>query len=110
VLIGNGDGTFQPAVSFNSAGFGVNSLAVGDVNGDGKLDVVVAYQCSDPTCPGNGLVAVLLGNGNGTFQTALSTLTPFQLSGAQIALADFDGDGKLDVAIGGGSVLLFGQR
>jgi hypothetical protein len=51
---------------------------------------------------------VLLGNGNGTFQKAITTMTPLAEYGL-IALADFTGDGKLDVACGGGDFLLLGN-
>ena len=107
VWLGNGDGTFQPAVSYDSGGQVPTSLAVADLNGDGKLDIVVANFC--PYDPGNhgfacqiGLystVGELLGNGDGTFQ-------PVQMSGSggyytdSLAIADFDGDGTADVAVG----------
>ena len=42
VLLGNGDGTFQPVMTYDSGGAGVQSVAVADVNGDGKPDIVVA--------------------------------------------------------------------
>src|SRR3989442_1126557 len=62
VLLGNGDGTFQPAQSF-AAGSYARAVAVGDFNGDGRPDLVVAnYYNND--------VSVLLGNGDGTFQAA----------------------------------------
>ena len=74
VLLGNGDGTFQAAVAYPSGAFGAASVAVADVNGDGKLDLVVA-NCSGTasSCVGAlpGDVGVLLGNGDGTFQTAV---------------------------------------
>src|SRR5438552_15133770 len=59
VLLGNGDGTFQPALSF-AAGTAPVSVAVGDINGDGRPDLAVA----------NDGVSVVLGNGDGTFQPA----------------------------------------
>src|SRR3989442_1694874 len=62
VLLGNGDGTFQPAQTFG-AGSGAVSVAVGDVNGDGRPDLAVANNYSND-------VSVLLGNGDGTFQPA----------------------------------------
>jgi len=66
VFLGNGDGTFQAAKATTLAGFFANSLAVTDVNKDGKLDVVVANRClSGPGCTSGG-VDVLLGNGDGT--------------------------------------------
>jgi hypothetical protein len=111
VLLGNGDGSFKPAVSYSPGGTGsAYSLAITDVNGDGKLDLVVANECSDDTCTSAG-ISVLLGNGDGTFQTALSSVT-LSLYLAQIqslAVADFDGDGKLDVASGDGNFLLLGN-
>src|SRR3989440_597917 len=64
VLVGNGDGTFQAALTF-AAGSGPSSVAAGDFNGDGKLDLAVASR-------GSSLVSVLLGNGDGTFQAALT--------------------------------------
>src|SRR5207302_39262 len=64
VLLGNGDGTFQAALTF-AAGSGPSSVAAGDFNGDGKLDLAVASR-------GSSLVSVLLGNGDGTFQAALT--------------------------------------
>ena len=50
VLLGNGDGTFQPAVVYDSGGFGTNSVAVADVNGDGKRDLVVSSCGSEFDC------------------------------------------------------------
>ena len=63
VLLGNGNGTFQAAVSYGAGGYEANPVAVAYVNGDGKLDLAVT--------DGNG-VSVLLGNGDGTFQAAVS--------------------------------------
>ena len=93
VLLGNGDGTFQPPVNY-SAGSGPSSVAVGDFNGDGRLDLVVADQ---GTTNGDNKINVLLGNGDGTFQPAVSYNTgPNPTS---VAVADFNADGKLDLVV-----------
>jgi hypothetical protein len=104
VLLGNGDGTFQPAVSYSSGGYDAYSVAVGDINGDGNPDVVVA-NCADSSCT-NDSVAVLLANGDGTLQSPLITVTPRNVSAQGIALADFNGDGNLDIATAAGLLLL----
>jgi hypothetical protein len=91
VLLGNGDGSFQPAVTYASGGADSWSLAVGDVNGDGKPDVAVANSASNT-------VSVLLGNGDGTFQAALT----YASGGSQalsVALADVNLDGKPDLVV-----------
>ena len=64
VLLGNGDGTFQRPDHLSPPASSPESVAVGDVNGDGKPDLIVANY------DGGNTVSVLLGNGNGTFQTA----------------------------------------
>jgi len=108
VLLGNGDGTFQPAVPYNSGGSNARSVQTADINGDGKLDLVVENACSTGDCS-TGAISVLLGNGDGTFQTATATTVP-QSEGLQsIVVGDFNGDHKLDVAVGGAGALLLGN-
>jgi hypothetical protein len=92
VLLGNGNGTFQAAVYYAAAGYFLSSVAVGDLNGDGKSDLVVAS-----TAYGQGYVSVLLGKEDGTFQAPknCAVVHPAQ---SHPVVADFNGDGKPDVA------------
>jgi hypothetical protein len=109
VLLGNGDGTFRPALTYRSGGRYAYTAALADVNGDGKLDLLVTNQCPIGNSCVNGELGVLLGNGDGTFQTALINPIP-QLTGVQqLAVADFDGNGTLDIASGAGDFLLLGK-
>jgi hypothetical protein len=90
VLLGNGDGSFQSPVFYpqNVAGLSAyTTLVIADFNNDGKLDFAI------PT--GNQSLAVLLGNGDGTFG---SPAYFFDGAANAIASADFNGDGKLDIA------------
>jgi hypothetical protein len=98
VLLGNGDGTFQPAQKYTTAGFGTSSVAIGDFNGDGNADVVVANQCSTSDCESGGSVSILLGNGNGTLRPA-KTYASGGYTSLAVAAADFNTDGNLDLAV-----------
>src|SRR2546425_1319694 len=101
VLLGNGDGTFQPALTFDAGGSNPTYVTTADFNGDGKLDLAVTiYGCFFyNSCPVvSNTVAVLLGNGDGTFQAPRLFLAG---SGPNsVAVGDFNGDGKLDMAVG----------
>ena len=70
MLLGNGDGTFQTAQAYSSAGFEADSVAVTDVNGDGRADLVVSSLCQGASNCDNGFVQTLIGRGNGTFYPA----------------------------------------
>jgi len=89
VFLGKGDGTFLPPVTSPAAGG--KYVAAADLNGDGKLDLVI---------DGDANVIVMLGKGDGTFQTPVryavnATTRP--------AIADFNLDGHLDIAVANGS-------
>jgi hypothetical protein len=108
VLLGNGDGTFQkpliftlPKVIAGQVSQTATGVAVGDFNRDGKLDLVVTAFASlfDAS---KGYVDVLLGNGDGTFTVA--STTPINSDNpSSVAVADFNGDGNLDVVAGNNS-------
>jgi hypothetical protein len=101
VLLGNGDGTFQAEIPFTTGGLIAFAMVVGDVNGDGKPDVVVGHQCATQNCHTSS-IAVLLGNGDGTFQVA----TTYDAGGIypdSIVLADLNADGKPDIVVANSS-------
>lgn len=89
VLLGNGDGTFQPHVDY-AVGSTPSTVVVGDFNRDGKLDFAVCVQ-------GSNTVAILLGNGDGTFQPPADFATGGGTAARMVA-GDFNGDGNLDLA------------
>ena len=92
VLLGNGDGSFQPPVTYSTGARCAVSLATGDFNNDGARDLAVVNGCVSDT------ISVLLGNGDGTFQTAVAYPSGGAFA-ALLAVADFDGDGIADLAV-----------
>jgi hypothetical protein len=101
VLFGNGNGTFQSPVLYDSGAPGANAVTVADVNGDAVLDLLVANGCFS-SCTGGEesltILSVLLGNGNGTFRPAATYATGAKTSG-WVSVADINSDGKLDAVL-----------
>jgi len=87
VLLGNGDGSFGVKTDYGT-GADPRSLAIGDLNGDGKADLVTASDYPSPS------VSVLLGNGDGSF----GAKADYDAGGYSVAIGDLNGDGKLDLA------------
>lgn len=104
IFLGNGDGTFQPQLTFATGTYPVSVIAA-DFNGDGKTDLVVS---------GNGGLSILLGNGDGTFQQHNDFFQAIAFTTSSLAVGDFNADGKLDLAFaaennGGGPYIFLGN-
>jgi uncharacterized protein (TIGR03437 family) len=86
----------KPTASFFS--WGSSYVLTGDFNGDGKVDLLV---CSSPsTYPSSYTVSVFLGKGDGTFQPGAALPIVQSMFAIGLAVADFNRDGKADIAIG----------
>jgi hypothetical protein len=88
LLLGNGDGTFQPPGQAMGLGDLPGAISAADFNGDGNLDFVAANR-------DNNFVSVFLGNGDGTFGARVDYGTGFGPN--DIFLGDINGDGKVDI-------------
>src|SRR5579871_2729335 len=105
ILLGKGNGTFQTAVNYATGNNNPTSLASGDFNGDGHLDLVVANSNNFQS---GANVSVLLGNGDGTFQAPVNYSSSL---GAPyfVAVASLRSNGILDLAVAnhGGDVAIY---
>jgi hypothetical protein len=108
VMLGNGDGTFQNPITYDSGGYMAVSVAIADLTGNGIPDIVVANQCLKPFdhygqywCSGysaNGIISVFLGNGDGTFQSPV-TYSSVGLVAGSVAIGDLNRDGIPDLVV-----------
>jgi hypothetical protein len=96
ILLGSGQGTFQAPVNYPT-GYDPTWIATGDFDGDGKLDLAVAYHgCASATaCPGG--IAIFLGKGDGSFKNSVTYETGDDPR--YVAIGDLNGDGKLDLVV-----------
>jgi hypothetical protein len=100
VMLGNGNGTFRSPVPYATTAESI-MVGLGDFMGKGNIDIVdlEATSTQGVVCD---CVEVLPGNGDGTFGAPITTPVPYNIGGLAIAVGDFNDDGKLDVALGGG--------
>jgi hypothetical protein len=100
VLLNKRDGTFDAPVGYSSAGFDITSVAIADVNGDGKRDVIALNEANLGFT--HSEIRVLLGNGDGTLDTAVAyVLSTEGTNSISLAAADVNGDGKTDLVVTG---------
>jgi uncharacterized protein (TIGR03437 family) len=94
VYLGNGDGTFQAPIPYKLAAgdYDLTSLAVGDFNGDGQVDLAWSASLNGQQ---GGVIGILPGNGDGTFQASIDTSV---VNGGYLVVGDFNGDGRADLA------------
>jgi len=98
IALGNGNSTF--AVPANIAAISANgalpqAIVAGDFNGDGLMDVAIAYSVS-----GSSTLQVLLNQGNGTFQPQAPTTFPLPSTLSGIVAVDFSGNGVWGLVLG----------
>jgi hypothetical protein len=98
IFPGNGDGTFKPGVGIGWGAGGGVAAAVGDFNGDGKPDIIVAT--GGVFTGASGRILLLINQGNDVFLPSVfdfSLILPYSNTGYVVTLGDFNGDGKLDL-------------
>ncbi|MGA2357550.1 MAG: FG-GAP-like repeat-containing protein [Terriglobales bacterium] len=93
VMLGNSHGGLGSPITTSMPGLDVTWMAAGDVNGDGKPDLVAANDVSNPS------IAVFIGNGNGTFNPPVTYSTGSTQTPSFLVLADVNNDGKPDAIV-----------
>src|SRR5215469_7574709 len=89
VFLGNGDGTFQPAVPYNTgSGYLPYSSVLADLDGNGNLDLLVSYQCANPYCDSlaHGAVEVLMNTTPSSYKAIVQP--PINTDGSSIFKAN----------------------
>src|SRR5688572_28383637 len=107
LLTGNGDVTFNAPVNCpNTSGFDAPVIVASDVNNDTRLDLLIAHTlaCFTAPCVASDDLTIMLGNGNGTFQSSQMDVGTGM---AEIAVGDFNRDGNKDLAMAGSSARLY---
>jgi hypothetical protein len=95
VMLGNGDGTFQAPIAYATSGYST-AVSTGDFTGDGKLDIIALTGSVQCIC-----VSVFPGNGDGTFQPAVTTPVPYNTDAIALGIGRFTADSNLDIAVTG---------
>jgi VCBS repeat protein/FG-GAP repeat protein len=101
VLLGNGNGTFRQGPTTTTAMRAASTFVAIDINGDGKVDLVLAGGLNGTGVPQG--IGVCLGNGDGTFQSVVFYQAGTDMEIYNVVLGDFNGDGILDAAVAGQS-------
>ena len=107
LLTGNGDGTFNAPVNFpNTTGFDAPVIVAADVNNDTRMDLLIAHTlaCFTAPCTSSDDLTIMLGNGDGTFQSSQINVG---IGMSEIAVGDFNRDGFKDLAMSGSSARLY---
>jgi hypothetical protein len=114
IYLGNANNTFTAKASPMAPATNFSIAALGDLNGDGRLDLIVGGNIAGLQGTSTPSIYTFLGNGDGTFKSAYATAlaSNYGIGTTSIALADFNHDGHLDVAVGDATAftsILFGN-